>query len=206
MFSERIKTIASLLDKNSEVLDVGTDHAYLPIYLMQNKLVTVADGSDISEKVLKNAKKNVEKHSLSKEINLYLSDGLKNIENNYDTLVITGMGYYTIKNILDTTNIPDKIIIQSNSEHENLRKYMQKLGYKIDQEITMIDKNKYYVIIKYIKGIEKLSKTELLFGKSNNKNYFKYILNKYYKIYPNLPLLKKIKYAKYIRKLKKLSK
>nr|MCR5787975.1 class I SAM-dependent methyltransferase [Bacilli bacterium] len=74
MVSKRIKLIASLLDKDDKVLDVGTDHALLPIYLVKNKLVAKVDASDISSVVLSNAKKNVTKFKYENDINLYLSD------------------------------------------------------------------------------------------------------------------------------------
>ena len=64
MISKRINLIASFLSKNDKVLDVGTDHALLPIYLIKNNLVSRADGSDISDKVLLHARSNVEKYNL----------------------------------------------------------------------------------------------------------------------------------------------
>ncbi len=206
MVSLRIKTIASLIDKKDIILDVGTDHAYLPIYLVNENLAKKVYASDISEKVLLSSKENIVKNDLEDKIKLFLSNGLDNICVKYNTLVITGMGFHTIKNILDKKILPNKIILQTNSDHDKLRLYMMKLGYKIDKEITIKDKNIFYVIIKYIKGVEKLTKSQILFGKSQNKEYYNHLLNKYNKIYPNLPIIKKIKFYTIILRLKKLSK
>ena len=106
MISKRIKYISSFIDKDDKVLDIGTDHALLPIYLYENNITNLVDGSDISDKVLENAKQNISNHKLDNKICLYLSDGTKNIDvAKYNTFVITGMGFYTIKNILDNSNL-----------------------------------------------------------------------------------------------------
>lgn len=196
MFSKRIKAIGSLVNKNSIVVDVGTDHAYLPIYLIKNQIAKKAYACDISKGALSQAEKNISKENLP--IKTILSDGIEKINFKYDTLVITGMGFYTIKNIVENRNLPDTIILQSNSDHFILRKYMMGLGYKIEKEITLQDKKIFYVIIKYIKGEEKLSKKELLFGKSENLDYFNYLLNRELTIKNSVPLLKKGKSIKRI--------
>lgn len=195
-YSTRIKTLASLVDPGSSVLDVGTDHAYLPIYLIKNKLVKSACGSDVSKNVIDIAKKNVSEARFSKEINIYLSDGLEDVNDYYDTLIIAGMGFNTIKKILENKNICNTLIIQSNSDHEGLRIFMNSLNYVIDKELVIKDKGKYYVIIKYKKGIEKLKKYELCFGKSNNNDYFNYLKEKNMKLLKEVPLRKKINFYK----------
>ena len=93
----RIKTIASLVDKDSKLVDIGTDHGYLPIYLYENEITKNVTGSDISSNALKFAKANFEKHNLSYKIKLIVSDGFKNLDEKYDTAVISGMGTDTIK-------------------------------------------------------------------------------------------------------------
>ncbi len=198
MFSKRIKALASLVDKNAIALDIGTDHAYLPIYLTKNKLVKKIDGSDISEKVIENAKNNVLKHNLETKIELFVSDGANNISNIYDTYIIAGMGFQTIKKILSSKKLPNTLIIQSNSEHYQLRKYMQSINYTISTEIVMQEKNIYYVLIKYIKGHEKLNQSQLHFGKANNLEYLLHIKNKYRSIKTSVPIIKKYKYIYYI--------
>lgn len=190
MFSNRIKTIASLINKGSVVVDIGTDHAFLPIYLIKNKIAKKAYACDVSVGALSQAEKNIKKEKM--KIKTILSDGLEKVDFKYDTLVLTGMGYYTIKKILDNKNLSNTIILQSNSDHYLLRKYMMNLGYMIEKEETLKDRKIYYVIIKYIKGKEKLNKKELLFGKSNNSEYFIYLQNKNNKIIKEVPLFKKI--------------
>ena len=193
--SLRINTIASLITKNAKVIDIGTDHAYLPIYLYQNNITHDITATDISKNVLEYSKKNLEKHNLLNKISLKESDGFKNITDTFDVAVIAGMGTSTIKHILDTKKLPDTLIIETHNDYYELRCFLNKIGYKIAKEIVVKDNNKYYPIIKYIKGLDNLSKEELLFGKSNNKEYFLYLKEKYNDVYQKS---KQDKYLEYV--------
>lgn len=191
----RIKTIASLVDKDSKLVDIGTDHGYLLIYLYENEITKNITGSDISSNALKFAKANFEKHNLSDKIKLIVSDGFKNLDEKYDTAVISGMGTDTIKKILDIDNIPNKLIISSHKNVDELRLFMNEKGYKIIKEIVLQENDIFYDIIKYEKGNEILNKYELLVGKSNNLEYEKHLLEKYKIIYNKS---KNKKYLEYI--------
>ena len=179
----RIKTIASLVDKDSKLVDIGTDHGYLPIYLYENEITKNVTGSDISSNALKFAKANFEKHNLSDKIKLIVSDGFKNLDEKYDTAVISGMGTDTIKKILNIDNIPNKLIISRHKNVDELRLFMNEKGYKIIKEIVLQENDIFYDIIKYEKGNEILNKYELLVGKSNSLEYEKHLLEKYKIIY-----------------------
>lgn len=191
MNSKRLLEIVKYIDKDDTVLDVGCDHAYLSIYLKKNNLCKNVIASDISENALNYAKKNISKYKL--DINTYVSDGLKDINEYYDTVVIAGMGTSTILHILDTKELPNKLIISSNNEHYRLRKELNKLGYKIINESIIYENNHYYVIMNYIKGSQKLSKKQLKYGISNNKEYYKYLYNKNKELISKVNLKKKIK-------------
>lgn len=191
----RIKALASLVDKDSRLVDIGTDHALLPIYLYENEITKKVTGSDISSNALEFAKNNLKKHNLSDKIKLIVSDGFTNLNDEYDTAVISGMGTDTIKKILDRENLPKKLIISSHKNVDKLRLFMNKKGYKIIKEITLKDNDIYYDMIKYEKGIETLSNYDILVGKSNDTEYKLYILDKYKKIYKKS---KNDKYLEYI--------
>lgn len=191
----RIKALASLVDKDSRLVDIGTDHALLPIYLYENEITKKVTGSDISSNALEFAKNNLKKHNLSDKIKLIVSDGFTNLNDEYDTAVISGMGTDTIKKILDRENLPKKLIISSHKNVDKLRLFMNKKGYKIIKEITLKDNDIYYDMIKYEKGIETLSNYDILVGKSNDIEYKLYILDKYKSIYKKS---KNDKYLEYI--------
>lgn len=192
----RIKALASLVDKDSRLVDIGTDHALLPIYLYENEITKKVTGSDISSNALEFAKNNLKKHNLSDKIKLIVSDGFTNLNDEYDTAVISGMGTDTIKKILDRENLPKKLIISSHKNVDKLRLFMNKKGYKIIKEITLKDNDIYYDMIKYEKGIETLSNYDILVGKSNDTEYKLYILDKYKRIYKKS---KNDKYLEYIK-------
>ena len=203
MFSLRLKTIASLVKKDAKVLDIGTDHAYLPIFLYKNNLCQKVIASDVSASALANAKANVEKYKA--DIKLYLSDGLNDIKDDYDTIIISGMGTLSIINILKNRELPNDLIISSNNNLYELRMFMNKIGYKIKDEVIVKDMGKYYDIIVYEKGTEKLSDTILRFGKSGSKEYYKYLYEKELEIYQHLNFKNKLKKRRNLKKLQKLA-
>ena len=197
MKSLRLLAIASLIDKGSTVLDVGTDHAYLPIILSQNKKCKSIIASDVSSNALKMAKDNLKKYHIN-DVKLILSDGLDSINEDYDTIVLAGMGTSTIIEILENKKLPNNLIISSNNDLYKLRNFMNSIGYKIINEIIVYENKKFYDIIKYQKGKEKLSYYKKMYGKSNDKNYFKYLLEKDKLIFSKVKFFNKISLLKNI--------
>jgi len=190
MNSERIKALASFIDKNDSVLDVGCDHGYLCIYLRINNLCKNVYASDVSENALNYAINNFKKYNL--DIKTFVSDGFNNINVKFNTAVIAGMGTSTIINILNNKKRPDKLILSSNNEQYKLRYNLNKIGYKIVEEKIVLENNHYYNILHYVKGNQKLKKKEFKYGISNNKDYYKYLYNKNIELLKKVPLKKKI--------------
>lgn len=208
--SKRLASIASNIDKEDKVVDIGCDHGYLSIYLKAVNGNKIVIATDINENALNMAKKNINKNSIL--IETRLGNGLDVIKHNeVDTIIISGMGGNTILNILKKNKLKyiKKKVIQSNTDIPLIRKYINKLGYTIKNEQLIIDKNIYYIIITFTKGKHKYTKKELYFGpillKENNDlfNEKKAIeLNKLEEILKKIPSKKII--TKY--KLKKLIK
>lgn len=196
----RIKAIASLVDNDALVVDIGTDHAYLPIYLYENDITKNIVASDISSNALLFAKNNLEKYNLRGKIKLVVSDGFKNLDECFDIAIISGVGTETIKKILDNEVLPNKLILSSHKNVSDLREYMFKIGYKIEKEIIVYENNIYYNIIKYVKGKDILSKYDLLVGLSNDINYKKHLLNKYKEIYEKSHDKKYLEYINIIKR------
>ena len=174
-FSKRIKKLASLVDSDAYVIDVGCDHGLLDIYLtLKNNNKCVA--CDIKESALNNAIENIKKYNLN--IDVKQSDGLNNIDTkNIDTIIISGMGSHTIVGILyNNINKLKKIntiILQSNNDIDFLRKKIVNIGYYIEKETLIKEKNIIYTIIKFKKGHKHYTRKELYFGpyliKENSK-------------------------------------
>ena len=177
MKSLRLEAVASFVKENSKVLDVGTDHAYLPIILSKSGKCQSIIASDVSKNALSYGKANLKKYHIT-NVKLVLSNGLKNISDKYDTLTICGMGTHTIIDILKSGYLPKNIIISSNNDLYTLRCYLNSIDYKINKEIIVYENGKYYDIISYEKGKEKLSYYQKMYGKSYDKKYLKYLLLK----------------------------
>ena len=213
--SKRLEAISSLVPINSNVIDIGCDHALLDIYLYQNKISKSIIASDINENALNGAKYNIGKNKLDNIIETRLGNGLDILreDDNADTIIISGMGAHTAVGILKNNQQKLKkintIIIQSNTKLEFLRKELTKLKYMINDEIMVEDNKKMYTIIRFAKGNKKYTKKELYFGpvllKKNTKlfqDYFKTELDKlniYLKMLPKKNYIDKHKIKKEIR-------
>lgn len=216
--SNRLKTVASFVLNSSckTIIDVGCDHALLDIYLLQNndKLKVIA--SDINKGPLEKAKENIIKYSFLNKIELRLTDGISSIDNNVDTVVISGMGKETIVEILskDLSKISNvnNLIISSNNKFHKLREEICKLGFLLEDEKIIYEDGKFYIIMKFIKGKSNYSSKELYFGPCLLKNkdsdfykYFKYLLEEKLNILDKLPKEYKDKRKKIEMEIKMLT-
>ena len=176
--SKRLERISTYIDKDDNVLDIGCDHALLDIYL-SNKYSKKYYASDLRESALDMAKSNIEKYKANNVI-LKCGNGLDVLDDNMNvnTIVISGMGYLTImgilKNIKRIKNI-DKVIIQSNSNPEIVRKFMIKNGFHIKKETIVLDKNIYYIISMFERGKKKHSKLDIEIGLINDEILSSYL-------------------------------
>lgn len=213
MLSKRLFEICKLVPKKCNVIDIGCDHALLDIYLtLYNENTCIA--SDISEKVIENAKKNIIKYNLQDKIKTVVSDGINNINvKKNSVIIISGMGTHTILDIVSKIdkNKINKLIIQSNNNLFELRKKMNDLGYGIIKEKIVLDRKKFYTIIVFNIENKKYTKEELKYGKniiidSDYKKYINSLIEKNNLIIKKLKtnhLLKRIKLKLENNKLKK---
>lgn len=166
--SKRIETIASMIDRNSVMADIGTDHGYLAIYAVQIGKATHCYASDINSSPLSVAAKNVEKYGLEEKISLKLADGISQLESDVDTITISGMGGSLMTSIFSSNKSKLKnvktIICQPNVGAFTIRKWLVNNGFMIVDEKLFEEGNKYYEVIKAIKGEDYLTDKEILFG------------------------------------------
>ena len=177
--SNRLKAIVKFVDKKDSVVDVGCDHGYLSIYLKEVIKVKKIIASDINQNALNSAINNIKKSNL--DIETVLSDGIKDINlKGINTLVISGMGTSTILHILSDKgklkNI-NKLLLQSNNDHEDLRRNLNKLGYYLEDETYTFEKGKWYVTCKFIKSEQINNEDVIKYGLLNNLEYNKYLLD-----------------------------
>ena len=197
--SNRLKKIADFVDDDSNLVDIGCDHGLLDIYLVQTKNNIKVVASDINKNALGNAIRNIKKYRLEDTILTVISNGLDSIDvTNLDTIVISGMGTHTIVGILYNNikklNKIDTLIIQSNNDIDFLRYKVNKLGYKIVDEVLVEDAGIIYTVIKFRKGFAFYTRKQLYFGpmllKRKDELFVKrnkQELKKLEKFYPMIP-------------------
>lgn len=208
--NERLKLVASFVEENSNVIDVGCDHALLDIYLFLNRKKIRVVASDIKEGPLKIAQSNIEKYNLKDHIEVRLGNGIDTIDDKIDTIVISGMGGLNMIGILKYQ--PDKlkqvntIILSPNNEVSSIRREIVKLGYYIEDEEVLDEKNQIYHVIKFKKGKKHYSKQELDLGpillQKKSKLFMTYLEKERTKIIKLLNILPK-KYLKRRYQLKR---
>lgn len=176
--SKRLEKIASFIDENDNVIDIGCDHALLDIYL-SNKYSKVYYASDLRESALDMARANIKKYNADNVI-LSCGNGLDVINGNMDvnTIVISGMGYLTIigilKNIKNMKNI-NKLVIQSNSNSEIVRKYLINNNFYIEKEEIVYDKNIYYIVSSFKRGYKRYNVFEKEIGLISGEKLEEYL-------------------------------
>lgn len=149
--SERLKCVASLVNKGARVADIGTDHAYIPIYLVQNGISNKVYACDVRKEPLRRAKLHIDEYGLSDKITTKLCDGLKGInKGDVDTVTICGMGGKLMKNILkagiDKLGDNTQLVLSAQSELKDFRKYLLETGIDIKSEHMLLEDGKYYFI------------------------------------------------------------
>lgn len=169
--SKRLKMVASFVTKGNILADIGTDHGYIPIYLVENGVCPKAYAMDINKGPLERANEHIKEEGLQDRIITRLSNGLEKLyENEADTVLIAGMGGALIIDILKrgekVLNTVKELVLSPHSEWKEVREYLLKNGYKIECEEMLIDAEKYYVIIKAVKGVsEEYNDIEMRYGR-----------------------------------------
>ena len=149
---DRLNSIVGFISNGAAVIDVGTDHGYLPIYLAQAGLVKHIMASDISKNSLDTARRNASKFNVYDKIEFIEAPGLKGIyEEDVDTIVIAGLGGETIVKILADApwikRCKTKLILQPQTKIEDLCGFLRTTGYALKDADVVLDNAKYYVII-----------------------------------------------------------
>lgn len=164
----RLKAIGDLVEANSYCLDVGCDHALLDIYLIRKDKNIKAVASDIAQGPIEQAKKNIRLENLEEEIEVRQGPGLKTYSKDIDTIIISGMGGRNIigiiKDDLKVLKTVTTFIISPNNYQEDVKRFICKHGFYIENEEFVKDKNIIYQIIIFKKGKKKYTKSDYFLG------------------------------------------
>ena len=170
----RLHKVASLVPKNSILADVGTDHAYVPVYCIQNGICQRAIAMDINEGPIKNAWETVSKNGVCDKVELRLSDGLKELAfGEADAVVIAGMGGLLIQKILEDTPLKEGtlLILQPMLAAKELRKYLFSKSMAIEDEyLAMEGKKIYNIIVARVGRVDTFLAEDILIGRNVFRN------------------------------------
>ncbi len=172
----RLLKIARLLPKSRVIADIGTDHAYIPVWAVSNGVSEFAIASDINKGPLDRAAQNVSAFGLSDKISLRLGAGLSTVSvSEADTIVVAGMGGILISNILEnaksTVLSVKTLILQPMTAAKELREYLLENDFCIKEEHLVAEDEKIYNIFVVAIGTppRKYSERELVLGKDLDK-------------------------------------
>lgn len=161
--SKRLKRIAEHVDKCESVADIGTDHGYIPIYLVKEGICKKAIASDINKGPIEKAKVNVAFEGVSDKVKCLLGPGLNPLKvGEVNGVILAGMGGNLTRDILladmDKVKKYDFIILQPAQNPEVLREFLYKNDYEIIDEDLIKDEGRFYELfkVKYNENSEKL--------------------------------------------------
>ena len=187
MISKRLELVASFVPQGAVLLDVGSDHAYLPIELVERGQIEAAIAGEVVVGPYQSAVKNVDAHGLEEKIQVRLANGLAAFEEEDQVSVITiaGMGGRLIATILeeglDKLSDVERLILQPNNREDDLRLWLQEHGFQIVAESILEEAGKFYEILVVEAGQMKLSASDVRFGPFLSKEVSPVFIKKWQK-------------------------
>ena len=152
--SKRLQACCAFVAPGDRVADVGCDHGYLGIYLLTSGIAASVIASDVNEQPLRSAMTNANRFGVRDRMEFYLSDGVKAIPRDFDTLVCAGMGADTMISILESApwlqSGSYRMILQCQSKTATLRRYLSDHGWHITEESVLRDGRFLYTVMDVI--------------------------------------------------------
>ena len=149
--STRLLACAGFVQPGDRVADIGCDHGYLSIHLLQNGIASSVIASDVNEGPLQSAVRNAGKYGVKEKISFYLSDGVRNIPRDFDCMICAGMGADTIMSIIHAAPWLKegnyRLILQCQSKRPELRQWLYDEGFRINRETLAKDGKFVYSIM-----------------------------------------------------------
>jgi len=149
--SNRLQAIADFIKRGASVVDIGTDHGYLPVYLAMNNIASSIIASDISAGSLAAARRSAEKYDVTERVTLINAPGLEGVsEDSADTIVIAGVGGETMVSILQGApwiKNGKTLILQPQSKLKEILNFLSENDFKIVNAKLVHDKKKQYIVL-----------------------------------------------------------
>lgn len=155
--SQRLEAVAAFVPRGSRVADVGTDHGYVPIWLVEQGIAESAIAMDVRKGPLTRAREHIVQHKLENRIETRLGDGLKELRaGEADTVVIAGMGGELMLQILrEGAHVWDSVdcfVLSPQSELEIFRRGLEAMGFAIEKETMLREDGKFYTVMAAVRG------------------------------------------------------
>ena len=149
--SDRLLACCNFVSKGDRVADIGCDHGYLGIHLLTNCIASHMIESDVAPGPLEAARRNAKKYGVESAMTFCLSDGVKDIPRDFDTLVCAGMGGDTMVHILTDApllkNSRYRLVLQCQSKTPMLRRFLSENGWRITEEQVLKEGKFLYTIM-----------------------------------------------------------
>ena len=184
MISIRLQSIVDLITEDNNIADIGSDHGYVLISLRNKGFKSKLLGVENKLAPFKNLESGLKENNIN-DVDISLSDGLKEVGPEFKTIVIAGMGFDTIKKIIEESKYKlenvEYFVIDSHTSFQKVRPYFISLGYDVDDEQIIYEDSIYYQLIRFKKTNIKpnYSERELTYGPINiskkGNNFINYI-------------------------------
>lgn len=163
--SKRLQRVAEQVRNGGVVADIGCDHGFTSIYLIENHLADRVLAMDINKGPLMRAREHIRQYGMEDKIAVRLSDGARELSpGEADVLLISGMGGALICKILrdsrEVTAQAGELVLSPQSEPFLVRHLVQEMGFAIDREEMLCEQGKYYVIIHAVPGRQRFDREE----------------------------------------------
>lgn len=168
--SKRLATVADYVPQGARLADVGSDHAYLPLFLMEQGRIDFAVAGEVVQGPYQSARQNVEQAGQSGKISVRLANGLAAVElaDHITTVTIAGMGGRLIAEILETgkdkLGSVERLILQPNNREDDVRRWLVANDFQLVTEEILEENDKIYEILVAEKGGTDLTADQLRFG------------------------------------------
>jgi len=153
--SSRLLACCAFVKPGDRVADIGCDHGYLSIHLLQTGIASSVIAADVNEGPLSSAIANARKFGVSENISFYLSDGFRNVPRDFDCAVCAGMGADTMMSIIHHSSewlkSPEyRLILQCQSKRPELRRWLYDEGFRISRETLAKDGKFVYTVMEVV--------------------------------------------------------
>ena len=161
--SKRLEAVADMVTSGCRIVDVGTDHGYIPIFLTEAGKITHAIAGDVNRGPLQKAVEHISQYGLEEQIETRLSDGLAAVQpGEADSIIIAGMGGpLTVRILKEGKAVADQcreLILQPQSDIRQVRSYLEEIGWHIVREEMIFEDGKFYPMMRAVKRSESLCK------------------------------------------------